>query len=398
MRLSEKLRLVFINIIQNKAKVFLTSIGIIAGAATIVAVIAIGKGGEADIKSQFSGLSAETIYVKLDNSFGQNIADGNFEKLTLKHMEFALNESTSLSGAYLRAREYKKVKINGQEDDIPIMAVSEMYSSISNLKLAAGNNIDKVDVNIESNAIVLGYGLAKEYFLNAYDAIGQYVKIDNKQYEVIGVLERSADGLQGLSPDDTIFMPYSTASAYVLGENTVPEIVALAKDISIVNLGMAELKDSLDYLLEQNVYKLEDTGSRMEAASKSSDIMNLLLVSISIIVFIIGGIGIMNVLTLSVKERTKEIGVLKALGCTEHSIMQLFLLEAIIISAFGGIIGVLISNFLIPMLKAIDVPILVTPEGQILGLSFAILTGTIFGSFPAYKASKLEPVNALNYE
>lgn len=126
-------------------------------------------------------------------------------------MDFALNEITALSGAYLRAREYKKVEINGKKDDIPIMGVTEKYSEVSNLKLAAGVNIDKLDVDTESAAVVLGYGIAEKYFLNAYDAIGQYIKIGDKRYKVIGVLERSADGLHGRSPDETVFMPYSTA-------------------------------------------------------------------------------------------------------------------------------------------------------------------------------------------
>lgn len=398
MLFSEMIRLVFQNIIQNKSKVILTSLGIIAGAATIVAVIAIGRGGEADIKAQFSGLSAETMYVKPDNKFGQNIIDGKFEKLTVENMDFIMNESTTLSGIYLRGNAYKETIINGKKESLSIMGVTEEYSKVSNLELKDGNNIDRIDIDDESEVVVIGYGIASEYFISVSDAIGQSIKVGNKSYKIIGVLERSADGLQGLSPDDTIFMPYTTAKTNIFEDTTTPEIVALASDIDLIKKAMAEIMDSLDYLLEDNVYKVEDTGSRIEAASKSANTMNVLLISVATIVFIVGGIGIMNVLSLSVKERTKEIGILKAFGCTENNIMLLFLLEAIIISGFGGVAGILLSNLFIPFVKSLQVPVLPSVEGQIIAFAFAIITGTIFGFYPAYKASQLKPVDALSYE
>lgn len=398
MLVSEMIRLVFQNIIQNKSKVFLTSLGIIAGAATIVAVIAIGRGGEEEVKAQFSGLSAETMYVKPDNTFGQNMIDGKFEKLTVEQMDFIMNESTTLSGIYLRGSVFKEAQINGKKENVAMMGVTEEYSKVSNLKLITGNNIDRIDLDDESDVVVVGYEIASKYFVSPGDAIGQPIRIGNKTYKIIGVLERSADGLQGLSPDNTLFLPYTTAKSNLFDEQTTPEIVALGSDIHLVKKAMAEIKDSLDYLLEDNVYKIEDTGSRIEAASKSASTMNILLISVATIVFIVGGIGIMNVLFLSVKERTKEIGILKALGCTENNILLLFLLEAITISAFGGIVGVILSNLFIPFVKSLDVPVSPSIEGQLIAFAFAIITGTIFGFYPAYKASQLKPVDALSYE
>ena len=162
---------------------------------------------------------------------------------------------------------------------------------------------------------------------------------------------------------------------------------------------MAEIEDSLNYLLEDdNVYKAEDAGSRIEAASESARTMNVLLISVASIVFVVGGIGIMNVLSLTVKERTKEIGILKALGAQERTIMSLFLFEAIIISSFGGITGILVSYCVIPLVRQVGVAVSPSVEGQIMALGFAIFTGTIFGFSPAYKASQLKPVEALSYE
>lgn len=399
MRFSEMLRLVFKNLVQNKAKVFLTSLGIIAGAATVVAVIAIGKGGEEEVKAQFKGLSAETIYVNVDYSIGESVFNGDFPKLTTEHMDFIFNESTAISGIYLRGTTVKESVINGVKTNLSITGVTEQYSTVSNFELAYGNNIDSIDIQDETNVVVLGAEIANKYFNGSENALEKEIKIGGITYKIIGVLERSADGMQGLSPDDTVFIPYSTARRYVFDEYTTPQMVGLANDIDSVKLAMAEIEDSLNYLLEDdNVYKLEDAGSRIEAAGESARTMNMLLISVATIVFIVGGIGIMNVLFLAVKERTKEIGILKALGSTEGNIMSLFILEAVIISGFGGIMGLVLSYIFIPIVKQMNVPVSPSVEGQVIAFAFAIVTGTAFGFYPAYKASQLKPVEALSYE
>ena len=399
MRFFEMIRLVLKNLLENKSKVILTSLGIIAGTATIVAVIAIGKGGEEAVKDQFSGLSAETIYVNVDYSKGKKVFEGSYPHLTTEQMEFIMNESTPLSGIYLRGGAYKQAVLNGIKGNVSITGVTEEYSTVSKLNIIQGYNIDRIDIEEGNHVVVIGDGIATKYFSQAEEAVGKTITIEGKNYKIIGVLERSADGMQGLSPDDTIFMPYSIAQENIFDKSTTPQIVALANNIKSVKKAMAEIEDSLNYLLEDdNVYKAEDAGSRIEAASESARTMNVLLISVASIVFVVGGIGIMNVLSLTVKERTKEIGILKALGAQERTIMSLFLFEAIIISSFGGITGILVSYCVIPLVRQVGVAVSPSVEGQIMALGFAIFTGTIFGFSPAYKASQLKPVEALSYE
>lgn len=195
MRFSEMIRLVFKNLLQNKSKVILTSLGIIAGAATVVAVIAIGRGGEEEVKAQFSGLSAETIYVNPDYSNGVNVFEGNFTKLTPEHMDFIMNESTALNGMYLRGASYKEAIINGVKENVSIAGVTEEYSKVSNLKVIYGYDIDRIDIEDETSVAVIGDGIASKYFMGAEDALGKEIKIQNRTYKIIGVLERSADGM-----------------------------------------------------------------------------------------------------------------------------------------------------------------------------------------------------------
>lgn len=398
MKLLQMLRIVMINILQNKVKVMLTSIGIIVGSVTIVMVIAIGRGGE-EVKAQFSGLSAETVYVNLDYMKIGNKDFSEIPKLTQDLMEQMMDESQTLKGIYLRGDAYSEVTLNGKTEYISVTGVTEGYSLVSNLETAYGENISEFDVEEMTSVAVIGEGIAKKYYPNVEEAIGSTIRIGDKAFTIIGILERKGDGLQGLSADDTIFIPFTTAEQSILNEYTMPQIVALSKDLSTVKFSMKEMKSTLNYVLDDgSYYTLEDAGSRIEAATQSAGTMNMLLIAMATIVFIVGGIGIMNVLFLSIKERTKEIGILKALGSSKEEILLQFLFESVIISTFGGIMGVLLSYLLMPLMKYTNTPVSPSIEGQIIAIIFAMITGTLFGLYPAYKASQLKPIEALSYE
>lgn len=399
MKLLEMLRIVMINILQNKVKVMLTSIGIIVGSVTIVMVIAIGRGGGEEVKAQFSGLSAETVYVNLDYMKIGNKDFSEIPKLTQDLMEQMMDESQTLKGIYLRGDAYSEVTLNGKTEYISVTGVTEEYSLVSNLETAYGENISEFDVEEMTSVAVIGEGIAKKYYPNVEEAIGSTIRIGDKAFTIIGILERKGDGLQGLSADDTIFVPFTTAEQSILNEYTMPQIVALSKDLSTVKFSMKEMKSTLNYVLDDgSYYTLEDAGSRIEAATQSAGTMNMLLIAMATIVFIVGGIGIMNVLFLSIKERTKEIGILKALGSSKEEILLQFLFESVIISTFGGIMGVLLSYLLMPLMKYTNTPVSPSIEGQIISIIFAMITGTLFGLYPAYKASQLKPIEALSYE
>lgn len=400
MKLKELINITLINLLENKFKVILTSLGIIVGTATIIMVIAIGKGGEEDVKKQFEGLSAGSIYINL-NFENPDLNIDDVEPLDEEKMQIILDDSNYITKVALNIVGSTTTEVRGKDGVETVVGITDDYSDINNLNIKYGQPINISHQEGKEKVCVIGESLAQQYFVDAQNAIGESIKINGKTYEVIGVLERKGDGTQGVSPDRSIFIPYSTAYKHVYDKKyNIPQGIALVENLNEVEKGIRDVQTSLDYIFDEGKvnFKVEDAGSKIEAALASSKTMNLLLMSVATIVFIVGGIGIMNVLFVSVNERTKEIGILKALGTSNKDILVQFLLESVLISSLGAICGIVISYLLMPLTKYIGVPVLFTIDGQIIAFLFAITTGTIFGIYPAYKASKLKPVEALSYE
>lgn len=402
MKLTEMLRIIWINILQNKFKVILSSLGIIVGATTIVLVIAIGKGGEAEIIKQFNDLSAATIYINPDEAkatLSGNIDFSKVERFSPELIYKIKEENPYLTNITLLEFGSVNVVVNGKEFFRSITGVTAEYEEVMNLSTAYGENLTKDDEENKSLVAVLGFNVAEQSFGIAEYAVGQYISVNDKLLKVVGVLPKRGDSIGVVVPDESIFIPYSVGNEYIFGDRSIPRVVALADDVSNVNSAMKWIRSSLTYYLDNgDVYSVEDVGSRMDVATQSARTMSIILISVAVIVFIVSGIGIMNVLFVSVKERTREIGILKALGCSEGNILLQFLLESITISVFGSVAGILLSIFILPLMKYTDIPVVPSAGGQLVALFFSLLTGTIFGYYPAYRASKQKPIEALNYE
>lgn len=439
MRLTEIGHLVWLNLFQNKCKVFLTSTGIVVGSATIMLVIAIGTGGKLEVAEQFKNLNAGAIDISYEyngnsRSFGGGMPgmgggfggggggmpdmggapDGggmfggmreqtNMEQIVLSESDIEILENNVSGIANTTISYTTKADAEGGNLDetvsYTIAGVKDNYAQISNLEMAIGEFLTEDNDTYKERTCVLGYSVAKEMFDSVLDAYDASVYIDNRSYIVSGVLSEMGTVASGISPDEAIFIPYETGIKYLTGKDVSPTITAVAEDVNAVGEMIEEIQTAFTANYGENIeFTISDAGSKMEAASKSNETLTLLLIAMAVIVFIVGGIGIMNVLFVSVKERTGEIGVLKAIGCARKDILIEFLLEASCISLVGAVIGVLAALGITPIIESFSVRVELSASGAVLSLLFGVLTGTLFGFYPAYKASILIPVAALNQE
>ena len=465
MRFREVLRLVWINIIENKAKMMLTTLGIIVGSATIVLVIAVGQGGKADVADQFKNLNAGAIDITIGDgidldaifsggggfpfsgggmpdigslpsfggsgggmpsfgggggggmpsfggggggmpSFGGSGGGGGsaapISESTLE-MQDVEDISTLVSGL-----DEVSLIVSGEttifggeleeETTKTVVGVTDNYDAVSNLKALYGRFIEESDNENTEYVAVIGYSVAEELFTYAVYAYGDYIEVNGKNYEIVGVLEEMGSVSSGISPDTAVYIPYNTAEKYVFRTSGTTQITAIASDVNTIETVMADIETVLTENHPNTSFDITDSGSAMEAATSSADTLSTLLLAVASIVFIVGGIGIMNVLFVSVKERTAEIGILKAIGCHKSTILLEFLLEANIISVIGGIVGIALSFALVPLMEFTGTRMEPSWWGYVLALAFAVVTGTLFGIYPAWKASRLVPIEALNLE
>ncbi len=277
-----------------------------------------------------------------------------------------------------------------------VAGVYYSYYTVSNLSMAEGEFITDDESDSQARVCVLGSTVAKELFGSAADACGETLYLDDRAYEIVGVLSSSSTVSGNITPDESIFVPYETGIKYITGTDISPVITVICNDVDLVD----SVKEDVETVLEENYstaeFTFSDASSKLEAAESSNEILTMLLSAMAVIVFIVGGIGIMNVLFVSVKERTGEIGILKSLGASRSNILFEFLFESAAISLIGGVLGVGASFLVTPIVEynGVRVEANVTAWGA--ALAFSILTGTIFGFYPAWQASKLVPVEALN--
>lgn len=391
---------------NNKMRCFLTMLGVIIGVGAVIAMLAIGQGSKNSIKAQISEMGSNMIMIMPGAERRGGVRQSSDDMQTLKPSDYEaiVEQATKISNIT------PMVSTSGQwvnaNNNYPSQAqgVNTQYLKIRQRNVAEGEMFTEADVKTAAKVAVLGKTLVKNLFPDGTDPIGKVVRFGSIPLTVIGVLDEKGYNTMGQDQDDLALVPYTTVMKRMLAIDYLQGMQASAIDEN-------ETQETIDEITEilRSSHKLRDDQADnfnirsmqelAEMISSTSSMMTVLLAAVAGISLLVGGIGIMNIMIVSVTERTREIGLRMSIGATGRDIMTQFLIEAIIISVTGGILGILLGAVATWMIKIfVNWPVEIAVSSVLLSFAVCTIIGVIFGFYPAAKASKLDPIEAIRYE
>ncbi|MGD9982439.1 MAG: ABC transporter permease [Hyphomonadaceae bacterium] len=395
----------------NPMRSALTALGVIIGVASVVAMVALGSGAQAQVERSIASLGSNLLIVVPGAMRGgggvrsQAGGGGGWDSLTMADAEaIAQLENVAVVAPSQRART--QVIANGLNWNPQVEGVTPNYLVARDWEIALGRMFDETEERQARRVVVLGATVATELFPNV-DPVGQNVRMNGGAYEVIGVLEAKGQSGFGMDQDDIVLAPLTTVKRRISGRrgrgDSVSQISVKAQSEDVLD----RLQEDVENLLRQrhrtregeDDFTVQNLSSITETAAQTTQVFTYLLGGISAVSLLVGGIGIMNIMLVSVTERTREIGLRKALGARQSDILHQFGLEAVALSVAGGIIGLVIGVAgAWGMTTLFNLPLVVSPVNAGLAIAFSGLVGVVFGAYPAWRAAKLDPIEALRRE
>ncbi|MDE6234774.1 MAG: ABC transporter permease [Muribaculaceae bacterium] len=391
---------------NNKMRCFLTMLGVIIGVGAVIAMLAIGQGSKNSIKAQISEMGSNMIMIMPGAERRGGVRQSSDDMQTLKPADYEaiLNQASGV------AHSTPTVSSQGQwvngNNNYPSQAqgVNPQFLDIRQRKVAEGEMFTDADVKSAAKVCVLGKTLVDNLFPNGEDPIGKVVRFGSIPLTVIGVLDEKGYNTMGQDQDDLALVPYTTVMKRMLAIDYLQGITLSAENEDQTQLLISELTDILrtQHKLrddEEDNFSIRSMQELAEMISSTSSMMTVLLAAVAGISLLVGGIGIMNIMIVSVTERTREIGLRMSIGATGRDIMTQFLIEAVIISVTGGILGIILGALATWAIKLLaHWPVQIDPSSVVLSFAVCTIIGVIFGFYPAAKASNLDPIEAIRYE
>jgi putative ABC transport system permease protein len=389
---------------RNKLRSFLTALGIIIGVACVIAVVAIGNGATKSVENTINSLGTNYIMIfpGATTSGGARMFTGS-STLTIDDADAIKSECPAVAYVSPMVRTAAQLIAGELNWGSSIQGVGVEYPLIRSWNVSQGDFFTDADVKAAAKVCVLGQTVVDNLFPNG-DAIGQIVRIKNVPFKVVGTLEKKGGNMMGQDQDDTVVVPYTTAMKRLSGKTRIDMLQASAVAADQVQ----EAQNQIDGLLRQRHriapngdadFQMRSQEEIAQAQAAQMGILRTLLLSIAAISLLVGGIGIMNIMLVSVTERTREIGIRMAIGAKGRHVLLQFLFEAVTLAIVGGLIGIAIGIGASQMVgKYLQWPIVVTPTSVALSFGVAAFVGIFFGFYPARKAARLDPIDALRYE
>ena len=395
MNILESLSLAVKNIVSSKTRTLLTMLGIIIGVAAVIVIVGLGNGLEGYVSDSFSSMGTNTLTVMvLSRGSTRTMEVEDVYGIVAENSQYLdlCSPTASLSGS---------VKVGADTTSSSVTGVSEDYFSIQGYEVSQGRGLQYSDIATRTKVCVVGAYLDQAYF--GGNAVGQTLRVGGQSLTIVGVLEQQGGELEEGGADDCLFLPYSTASRI---SGRVSSYVVTVPDEDFLSESKAALEDALyEFFESDDFYTVTSMSEMLETMTSMINLLVLVLAGIAAISLVVGGIGIMNIMLVSVTERTREIGIRKSLGAKERYIMQQFVIEAACTSALGGIIGILIGYGLSAaatrvVTSLMEATLTVSPSAGAVALAFGISVGIgiLFGYLPAKKAAALNPIDALHYD
>lgn len=400
----ESFLMAWASLVANKLRSLLTMLGIIIGVAAVIALVSIGNGVKQDIEDSISSLGSNLLVVMpgAPRTPGVRPSQGSMKSLKISDYE-AIAKLEGVKAASPMTNGSYVVIYQNKNWTTSVAGVNANFQDVNNWTMTSGRFFSDKNVQNRERVAVVGQTVVKNLFADE-DPVGKEIRVKNIPFRVIGVLKSKGNGTMGNDQDDTVLIPYTTSMERVEGIDYLRMVYVVAKDDEGIDRLQADIENLLRVrhnIKDTNLddFNIQNMKSIMETVAQTTGTFTLFLGAVAAISLVVGGIGIMNIMLVSVTERTREIGVRKALGATYSVIVTQFLIEAVVISLMGGFIGIAFgigASKVIGMVSGMST--VVSVPTIIMSFAFSMAIGLIFGIYPARKAAKLNPINALHYE
>ena len=404
MLIGETIGVAFSSIRANKLRAALTMLGIIIGVGAVITMVALGTGAQKAVNDRIAALGASVFYVYPGQSFRGSVASNQRVSLTYDDYLAVKRDGHLLEAVMPQLQNQLQIKYGSQNLNEPIIGTTANFISVLNYTIPYGRSFTEGEDNARQRYAVLGSSIPDLLGVNPAALISQTILIRGIPFEVIGVLNSKGSAGSFNDPDEQVFIPLQTARFRVFGTDRLRSLGIQVKANLPLQQGMVNLESVLrrEHRIQpgaDNDFQIRNPQDILQTQQQATEVFTYLLASIAAVSLMVGGIGIMNIMLVSVTERTKEIGVRKALGATRANILLQFLIEAVVLCMVGGILGILIgSGGAIALARFLHWNTLISPTAVVVAFFFSAAVGLFFGAWPASRAAKLDPIDALRYE